>query len=203
MRIKKPQLPALLTGQLFCMLIWLFRQSNQSYASTVASAFDIIEAEFGEWDNVQIFIANNGNRLVQELTSIFAKLPLQSSLMPFMINMHKKIQINQTILSRSTGLSLERLLSVIKTVVSWHVQTKPPHQTTSPSSKTTVGQQPLRMDFSRSVISQPSVPSSSRQNGAKTPKPTRPYLQSSGPRPISKSTRPSAASLSKKDFGQT
>lgn len=68
-RIKKPQKSSHLIGQLFCMLIWVYRESagferNAAASSQLASKatsvpFQNLEDEFSAWENVQNYLSHN------------------------------------------------------------------------------------------------------------------------------------------------
>jgi hypothetical protein len=85
-------------------LIWLFQQDSpategESQESLVA--YEVVEAEFAEWDNIQEFLMHNRDRLITDTHNIAVKVPLSAQEMPYFIKMHKKLLITAIALSKN------------------------------------------------------------------------------------------------------
>ena len=131
LRLKRPMRPAQLIGQLFCMLLWICKEAALPGATVGEGAdelprvpFQNLEDEFDAWENVQSYLKQDVSGLHQETQSLVTRLPLPPVFVEqYLKKMQHKIALNDRVLARNHSASLDKLLSLVRAILDWHLDT--------------------------------------------------------------------------------
>ena len=132
LRLKRPMRPAQLIGQLFCILLWICKEASLPGATVGEGAdelprvpFQNLEDEFDAWENVQAYLKQDVSGLHQETQSLVTRLPLPPVFVEqYLKKMQHKIALNERVLTRNHSASLDKLLSLVRAVLDWHLNTQ-------------------------------------------------------------------------------
>ena len=105
-RVKRPQRPTLVIGQIFAIMLWIFREqkpffTQSNYINSSKVPYQNLEAQFEIWENIQEFIGEDLPGLLNEVRGFINKIPLSSSIVESHLSrLQTKVLVNNKTILR-------------------------------------------------------------------------------------------------------